>query len=555
MVYWILGVIAIVSIILSLQHTFTSKKKELLEKIRQAWCKPKDEPFNFERIGRYASLDPETQSHQLSKQTLYDIDFFGLFAFVDRTYSKVGQQVLFKKLIQPLKPEEVISQNERAALFAANNSLREAVQQELHRLGSNDAYYITSLMQDKLLERPTWFKFLYISVLSIITLLLLSPKFPILLLFLIIPFSGNMFIHYWNKNNTFQFIRSFPQLSLLIDVSSNLRTLDMAIKDKMVDDDVSSLRPFQWKMKLLGLVHDGSLKDDLSQVGAYLTELLKAFFLIEVYTLFQLTGELESKKASIVNLFCYIGDIDVAISIASLRSGELKTCRPQFIPSAKELHLKNVYHPLVRNCVKNDLSVNGKSVLITGSNMSGKSTFLRTVILNSILAQTLDTCFADEFKSPRLKQFSSILIDDNLFAGTSYYFEEVTIMATLIKEVDSADQNLFILDEVFKGTNTVERIASAKAILSYLNRNDNIVIVSTHDIELSAMLTDEFDLYHFTDSIENEKLHFDFKIKAGALKTRNAIKLLEMSNYPAAIIEEATHLSKSLTDTIKNTTA
>ncbi|MBA4053390.1 MAG: DNA mismatch repair protein MutS, partial [Marivirga sp.] len=132
-----------------------------------------------------------------------------------------------------------------------------------------------------------------------------------------------------------------------------------------------------------------------------------------------------------------------------------------------------------------------------------------------------------------------------------YYFEEVKIMATLIKEVNAADQNLFILDEVFKGTNTTERIASAKAILSYLNRNNNIVIVSTHDIELSGMLNKEFDLYHFTDSIENDKLHFDFKIKAGPLKTRNAIKLLEMSDYPADIIEEATRLSKSLTESIK----
>lgn len=552
MVYFILGIIILVTIVLSIQKTFEAKKKALLETIRQNWVKPKDEYFPFERIGKFASLDVNAQSYQLSKQTLYDIDFFSLFAFVDRTHSKIGQQILFKKLIQPLKPaESLASQNDRVDLFLSNVSLREAVQKELHRLGSRDAYFITSLLQGKLLEKPAWYKYLMISILAMAILLILSPQFPILLVFLIIPMTLNMVVHYWNKSNTLQFIQSFPQLSLLVDVSANIYAVDINLKDNAAAECISLLRPFQWKMKLLGLVHEGGIKDELGQLASYFIELLKAFLLIEVYTLFQLTGELESKKNSILTLFNYTGEMDVAISIASLRSGDLKTCRPQFVPSTKELHLKNIYHPLVRNCVKNDLLINGKSVLITGSNMSGKSTFLRTIILNSILAQTLDTCFADEFRTPKLKQYSSILIDDNLFSGTSYYFEEVMVMGTLIKEVNSPDQNLFILDEVFKGTNTVERIASAKAILSYLNRNNNIVIVSTHDIELSAMLNEEFDLYHFTDSIENGKLHFDFKMKAGTLKTRNAIKLLEISNYPMEIIEEATRLSKTLTESIK----
>jgi DNA mismatch repair ATPase MutS len=183
--------------------------------------------------------------------------------------------------------------------------------------------------------------------------------------------------------------------------------------------------------------------------------------------------------------------------------------------------------------------------------MSGKSTFLRTLAMNSILAQTIYTCFADEFVSPIFKQHSSIRIDDNLFDGKSYYFQEVNIMAALLAEVNSPHQNFFVLDEVFKGTNTIERIASAKAILSYLNRNNNVVIVSTHDIELAPMLELEYDLYHFTETIENNELHFDHIIKAGQLRTRNAIKILELSNYPTDITNEARQLSSSL-EAMKN---
>jgi DNA mismatch repair ATPase MutS len=241
-----------------------------------------------------------------------------------------------------------------------------------------------------------------------------------------------------------------------------------------------------------------------------------------------------------------VGSIDASISVAALRSGKLKTCQPVFVPAGKEVVAKNVFHPLIGNCVKNSLTISNRSVLITGSNMSGKSTFLRTLAINSILAQTIYTCFADEYSSPILKQFSSIRIDDSLFEGKSYYFQEVNTMASLIAEVNLPHQNLFILDEIFKGTNTVERIAAGKAVLSYLNRNDNIVVVSTHDIELADLLKDEYDLHHFTETVENNKLHFDHSIKPGQIRTRNAIRILELSDYPDDITREARQISATL---------
>jgi DNA mismatch repair ATPase MutS len=143
-----------------------------------------------------------------------------------------------------------------------------------------------------------------------------------------------------------------------------------------------------------------------------------------------------------------------------------------------------------------------------------------------------------------MKQFSSIRIDDDVNEGKSYFFEEVKIMGSLLNEVNSGHQNLFVLDEVFKGTNTVERVAAAKAILSYLNSANNLVMISTHDIELASMLTAEYDLYHFTETIEEDKLHFDHTIKSGPVKTRNAIRILELLKYPPEIIAEAKQISE-----------
>jgi hypothetical protein len=534
-----------IAIVYSVYASRAAKSKKIKD-LQTIWGKEKTEPLNYNHIGRYAAITREKRPHVLSKQTMNDIDFLELFAFVDRTTSSVGQQFLFNRLLQPqITLEALLRMDAKAALFTTDLKLRERIQQELLKLHTVNAYFIPTLMQGKLLEKPEWFPLPYICVALVCLLLVFSIQYPVLLIYLIVPVTINAILHYWNKTNTFNFIQSFPQLNILIDVSKNL-CRDPRLRDNAVEESLKILNPFKWKLSLLNLHSQGTVKDDLSQITSYLTELIKSIFLIEIFILFHLITKLEKEKESIARLFVYVGEIDSALSVASLRAGALKTCKPDLLVSPrKEFSVKNVYHPLIESCVKNDLHITKKSIIVSGSNMSGKSTFLRTLVVNSILAQTIYTCFADEFKSPLLKQFSSIRIDDNLFEGKSNYMEAVTVMGTLIGQVEPGTQNMFVLDEVFKGTNTIERIAAAKAILSYLNRHDNIVIVATHDIELCAMLENEYDLYHFAETIENERLHFDHRIKAGPLKTRNAIRILERAGYPAEIIEEARSLSEN----------
>jgi DNA mismatch repair ATPase MutS len=548
MLPYFIGIFIIIAIvILLLYRSKTARHQQQLENLRAEWGHPKPGDLHFGRISRYAEIVTHGEFHQLSDQTIFDIDFYNLFGFIDRTTSKVGQQYLFKKLSHPSGSPEALRQFDILVNLVANNStLREALQLELSKLNHSDAYSIASLLQDKILEKPSWFRFLFLSIAILFTFLLLSLKYPVFLIFTIIPVTVNMLLHYWNKNNTFQFSRSFPQLNILIGVVKSLGKKDISLKNNPVDRSISTLLPFQRKMALLAWGRSETIRDELSSIATYFTELIKAVFLIEVFTVFHLAEKLESEKDSIRILFDYAGEIDASIAVASLRAGELRTCTPDFVSGQKELEAKRIHHPLIGNCAKNDVTINNKGILITGSNMSGKTTFLRTLIINSILAQTIYTCFADSFKGPVMKQFSSIRIDDNLQEGKSYYFEEVTIVASMIAEAQLPQLNLFILDEVFKGTNSIERIAAGKAILSYLNSANNIVVVSTHDVGLAELLRDEYDLYHFTETIENNHLQFDHQLKPGALKTRNAIKILELAKYPQEITDEANRLSKTL---------
>ena len=112
----------------------------------------------------------------------------------------------------------------------------------------------------------------------------------------------------------------------------------------------------------------------------------------------------------------------------------------------------------------------------------------------------------------------------------------------ILNETEKNSCSIILLDELFKGTNTIERIAAAKAVLSYLEKSDNKIFVSTHDIELTDLLREQFELFHFSEKIMGEKIQFDYKLKEGKPEKGNAIRILELNGFPKEIVEEAKEL-------------
>jgi DNA mismatch repair ATPase MutS len=273
-------------------------------------------------------------------------------------------------------------------------------------------------------------------------------------------------------------------------------------------------------------------------------ELLKIAFLIEPLLLFGVLKRLDSKRKEIENVFSFVGEIDIILSIASLRNGLDKYCLPKI--SDSKFSAKSIYHPLIPDCITNTIDISNKSILLTGSNMSGKTTFIRTIGLNMITGLTINTCFATSMTMPKLRIYSAIRISDDLMNDISYYFEEVLTIKEMIDKSCKGTPNLFLLDEIFKGTNTIERISAGKVVLSTLSKNENIVFVSTHDIELTDMLSDEYELYHFSEIVKENNVDFDYKLKEGKLKNRNAIRILQINNYPKDLIDEAIEISNEM---------
>lgn len=282
-----------------------------------------------------------------------------------------------------------------------------------------------------------------------------------------------------------------------------------------------------------------SLDNDMAIMFYMVAELIRVFFLHEAYAVGRTFHLLKEKATAIHNVYRFIGFLDSILSVAILREELPYYCLPGDNRAGERLRTQAVYHPLIENCIPNDMVLHEKSALITGSNMAGKTCLMRTIGVNLLAAKALHTCFAEVFEiNTGISLLSSIHQGDNLMENKSYFMQEVTTIKNFVDESGHGNY-LFLLDELFRGTNTKERIAISKAVLSWLVKSDNVVFVSTHDLELADMLEDEYELYYFSESVKDGILSFDYKLKRGIATEHNAIKILEICDYPASLVSEA----------------
>lgn len=197
-------------------------------------------------------------------------------------------------------------------------------------------------------------------------------------------------------------------------------------------------------------------------------------------------------------------------------------------------------HPLIgdEERVSNDFIIkeNKDLFLITGSNMAGKSTFLRTVGINLVMAFSGAPVQAESLKTNLFRLFTSINVKDSLEGGLSHFYAEVRRLRWLLDELDSDHEIplFFFVDEIFKGTNNRERFQGSTAFLKHVAGKNGIGMVSTHDLELASLEKEISQLsnWHFSETIEDGKMSFEYKIKAGPCPTTNALKIMEMEGLP-----------------------
>jgi len=192
----------------------------------------------------------------------------------------------------------------------------------------------------------------------------------------------------------------------------------------------------------------------------------------------------------------------------------------------------------VNQKVVNDFSIHkrGEIDIITGSNMSGKSTFLRTLGINLCLAYAGGPVNASLFQTSLFRIFTCIRINDSVTEGYSYFYAEVKRLRKLLTEVES-DNNMplfFLIDEIFKGTNNRERRIGSESYISALVGKKCIGLISTHDLELVTLeeILPDIRNYHFKEDVLDGQMVFDYKLREGPCPTTNALKIMQMEGLP-----------------------
>jgi len=234
------------------------------------------------------------------------------------------------------------------------------------------------------------------------------------------------------------------------------------------------------------------------------------------------------------------GEAEALAALAALAADHPDWTMPALDPDAHTVDARALGHPLIAPdiCVRNDVEVGpaGSFLLVTGSNMSGKSTLLRALGLNAVLAQAGGPVCAARLRMPPLRVVTSMRVDDSLAEGVSYFMAGLQRLKMVVEAARSpgsvTPRTLYLLDEILQGTNSAERRVAARTVLRHLLGTDAIGAVTTHDLSLAEAgdLTTRAVAVHLTESVDDgaEGLAFDYRLRPGIATSTNALKLLEM---------------------------
>ena len=477
----------------------------------------------------------------LSETVCEDLNIDDLCEQVDYTSSCIGREYLYHILCTD-KVSDVVNHEWFIEKLQTDHPLRNQLVNTLQKLSKPDAYSIVDILAEKEYAYSHGYLLMiqicrWLPVLFLILMFLFSSSF-LPFLFLLVSYIFNGYLHFKQKNILSCYYFSVPQLYKLLKTTDYLSTIPsfLSVNGK-IESNIRNLKELSRK---LGSFRLGiALESESAMIVYLLTELVNIFTLystINIVTSFQC---IQKEKEEIEQVFCYVSLLDMLCSISFLREQIPYYCKPSRNEVGERMYADSVYHPLITECVSNNVSLSDKSMLITGSNMSGKTSFIRTVSINLLTSKTLNTCFAKEFRIDLNRRLYSVIhTEDNLLEGKSYFFKEAENVKAALEKGKEGNY-LLIFDELFKGTNTAERIAINSAVFSNLAKADNLVFASTHDLELTALLHCQYELYHFSETIVDDKLQFDYKLKRGVAKEGNAIRILELCDYPPELVQSA----------------
>ncbi len=515
------------------------RRKAAENAIRKSWGKRAryngtDESFNY--ISHYAKMNPAESA--IDDITWNDLGMDEVFKAINNTNSSVGQEYLYKMLREPVADNEKLREMDRLAdEFTANEKERITIQKIFRCMGKSRKVavtdYISYIMDIKQGSNVVHFIAWMFLTASVLVTIFVTPVLGIWLIIASVAFS--IITYYKYKARIENYFKCINIIVKMASASEDICDSNIEFLAPECDRLKNILKNFAKITKGSWMIESGNVDGSLAEV---VLDYLRMITHMDIVRFNKMTKLITARSEDAYNLIDTLGFIEASIAVASFRESLPFYCKPEF-REGNNMSVKDVYHPLIDNPVCNSISTN-RNVLLTGSNASGKSTFLKTIAINSILAQTIGTSLSKEYKAPVYRIYSSMALRDDLANSDSYYIVEIKSLKRILDAVNRTGQPvLCFIDEVLRGTNTVERIAASSEILKNLNTDRALCFAATHDVELTTILKDCYDNYHFQEEVTEDEVKFDYKLYDGPATTRNAIKLLNVIGYDKNIIKGA----------------
>lgn len=536
----ILGLIIVLAIDLICLIVYIQGRRYTKKRISDSWGKQKEETYKAEEIKAISSYFENTKDSKkffVDDITWNDLNMNKIFTRINNTQSSVGEEFLYDILRTPLFNESKLNMREKIVkYFKDNYRKREKVQFIIAYLGKNRKICVSELFNSKYLKSQKIIYYRILSFLPIIAIGLFFINKLIAILVFIISVAFNSNLHFRKFKMKEHEIERINYAISLVHCSEKIIKLDIENVKKYFPKIENSVRKLKSIKSSIFIILNQGVMNEVDIIMNY----AKMFFLSDLIRFEKTSSIISENIEELKNIYEFIGTIDSCIAIASYRESLDYYTTPKFleIHENNQLNFKDIYHPLIDEAVSNSCEVN-KSILITGSNASGKSTFIKTIAINAILAQTIYTCLAKEYESSYFKIYTSMAIRDDLLAKESYYIVEIKSLKRIIENINDKIPCLCFIDEILRGTNTIERISASSEILSYIANENCLCISATHDVELTNILNNVFENYHFQENITEDNITFDYKLYKGRSETRNAIKLLSIMGYSKNIVSRA----------------
>ncbi len=472
----------------------------------------------------------------------YDLDLFGegsLFQFLNRTSTIGGRQKLAAWLMQPSVHKEVIEKKQEAIL-----ELTEIPNWRLHFLANGNLFKETEELNHEIkawsqlelkLNRAPKVKWL-IRLIPLITIISAIPAFMgISNLFITLTVLVQWFLLYFFWKRITQYFGYFGRKSELL--SKYMQLLQFFEEHEFQAEFLVELQKKVRKPELASKVFK-QLKSLVKELE-YRQNILVGFFLNSfflwdircVYKLWNWHNQNHKKLADWLNV---VAEIDALISLANFSNNQPDYVYPKIHDGGFTFQAKKLGHPLLKadKRICNDLEINGwsKVIIVTGANMAGKSTFLRTVGVNLILGRLGAPVCAEEMTLTPISIYTNMRTTDSLLKDESYFFAELKRIKAVLDRLQNGERIFVILDEMLKGTNSVDKLSGSKKLIRKLVEFESVSLIATHDLKL-AELENEFPQRVFNKcfeiKIENDELVFDYLLSDGVTKTMNATFLMK----------------------------